>query len=122
MSGATWSPKNSSSSPVLTITVRRRGSIRRTRPRRNLAAPTPPASVVIVGFREVRDGPRAIGSLSAVELAISGGAFDGSTANLRAFLLDQIDRQEFPRRAARLRRDALFHQRAGEIVASGVQR
>src|SRR5271167_594229 len=103
MSGETWSPKNSSSSPVLTIIARWRGSMRRTRPRRNLAAPTPPASVVIVGFSEVSDRPRAIGSLSAVEFAISRGPFDRNPADFNAFLLDEVNREEFAGGAAGLR-------------------
>src|SRR5437879_1189421 len=42
-----WSPSNSMSSPVLTTTVRSCGGMARTRPRRNLAAPTPPARATI---------------------------------------------------------------------------
>src|SRR5262249_9241097 len=42
-SGATWSPQIRASSPVLTMTLRSRGSTRVTSPRSSLAAPVPPA-------------------------------------------------------------------------------
>src|SRR5579863_1765281 len=101
------------------MTLALRGSIRRTSPRRNLAAPTPPASVVIVGCRGGDDRPRAIGSLSAVEFGVQSTAFDRDSPGLARLFLDQIDRDEFAGGAAGLRRDALLHQGAGEVVASG---
>src|SRR5713226_5047108 len=88
----------------------------------NLAAPTPPASVVIVSREGGSNRPRAIGSLFAVEFFVKRGSLDRDAPHLVRFLLDQVDRHELARRAAGLRRDALLHQRAGEVVASGLER
>src|SRR6202521_2637012 len=124
-SGETWSPKNSSSSPVLTITLSRGCPATRTRPRRNLAAPTPPASVVIglVGWGRSRgDRPRAIGSLLPVELLVKRAALDRNPAHRARLFFDYIDWDELAGIAAGLGRDALLHQRAREVVASGLQR
>src|SRR5277367_7113838 len=104
------------------MTVSRAGSMRRTSPRMNLAAPTPPASVVICRAGRGRDWARAIGCLSSVKLFVERGAFDRDAAHLARFFLEQIDRHKLARVAARLRRDAFFHQRARQIVASGLER
>src|SRR5258708_9671350 len=96
--------------------------MRRLSPRMNLAAPTPPASVVICCMRGGRDRPRSIGCLSSVELLVESGAFDGDAAHLARFFFDEIHRHELAGVATRLRGDAFFHERAGEIVASGLER
>src|SRR5712675_767253 len=104
------------------MTVSRAGSIRRTSPRMNLAAPTPPASVVICCERRGRDRARSIGCLFAVEFLIERGALDCDAAHLSRFFFEDIDRDELARVAAGLRGDALFHQRTREIVASRFER
>src|ERR1700687_4390272 len=91
-------------------------------PRMNLAAPTPPASVTICRMGWGRDRPRSIGCLSSVEFFVECGAFDGYGAHLARFFFDQIHWHEFSRGAACLRGDTFFHQRAREIVASGLER
>src|SRR5271167_4564095 len=96
--------------------------MRRNSPRMNLAAPTPPASVVICRGGRGRDWPRSIGCLSSVELLVERGAFDRDAAHLARFFLEQIDRHELARVAAGLGRDAFLHQRAREVVASGLER
>src|SRR5208283_3386224 len=107
---------------MLTTTVSLSGSIRRTSPRMNLAAPTPPASVVICGDGRGCDWPRSIGRLFSVELFVERGAFDRDAAHLARFFLEQIDRHELARVAAGQGRDAFLHQRARKIVASGLER
>src|SRR5271167_1325433 len=104
------------------MTVSRAGSMRRTSPRMNLAAPTPPASVVICRGGRGRDWPRAIGCLFSVKLLVERGAFDRDAAHLARFFLEHVDRHELARVAARLGRDAFLHQRARQIVASGLER
>src|SRR5919201_6731496 len=52
MSGETWRPWRVMSSPVLTTTATSPGGTARTRPRRNLPAPTPPASATTFTARE----------------------------------------------------------------------
>src|SRR5581483_253031 len=47
-SGETYTPKNSASSPVLTMIEMSSGGIARFRPSRNFEAPTPPARAVII--------------------------------------------------------------------------
>src|ERR1700691_5470229 len=88
----------------------------------NLAAPTPPASVVIEGLEGGSNRPRAIGSLPAVELLVERAALDRDASGGARMVFDQVDRDKLAGRAAGLRGDALFHQGAREIVASGLQR
>src|SRR5262249_4727219 len=91
--------------------ARRRGSMRRERPRRNRAPPTPPASTVMVVRGTVLSHPpverRAL---------YRGPSHDTHQA------LDLLDRGVLSRVRARLTRDALLHQRAAEVVAAGPQR
>src|ERR1017187_11013673 len=88
----------------------------------NLAAPTPPASVVICRDGRGRDWPRSIGCLSSVELLVERGAFDRDAAHLARFFLEQIDRHELARVAAGQGGDAFLHQGARKIIASGLDR
>src|SRR5271156_5947133 len=104
------------------MTVSRAGSMRRTSPRMNLAAPTPPASVVICRGGRGRDWPRAIGCLSSVKLFVERVAFDRVAAHPARLFLEQTARHNLARVPACLRCDALFHQRARQIVASGLER
>src|SRR5581483_11782897 len=101
--------------------VRLSAGMQRTRPRMNLAAPTPPASVVIRRRGGSRNRPRTIGRPFSVELLVESSAFHGDAAHLARLFLNQIDRHEFARVSSRLRRDALLHQGAGEVVASGLE-
>src|SRR5262249_20776704 len=95
----------------------------RASPRRNLAAPTPPASAVIgPGLGCSGNRPRAIGSLSSVELLVGCAALHGKAAGGASLLLDDVDRDKLARVATGLSSDAFLHQRAGKIVASGLQR
>src|SRR5258708_23101286 len=96
--------------------------MRRPSPRMNLAAPTPPASVVICRGGRDRDWTRAIGCLFSVELFVQRGALDRDAAHLARLFLEHIDRDELAGVAAGLGRDAFFHQRARQIVASGLER
>src|ERR1700678_2289113 len=96
--------------------------MRRTSPRMNLAAPTPPASVVICRRGRDRDWPRAIGCLFSVELLVEGGTFDCDAAHLARFVLEHVDWHELARVGARLRLDAFFYQCARQIIASGLER
>src|SRR5581483_1047221 len=121
-SGATCRPENCSSSPVLTIIVIRCGSAIRTRPRRNLAAPTPPASKAIDRFAIMDDGARAIRSPSAVKFAVRGGALNGPPSHLARLFLDHVDRDKFARRSPGFGRDTFLHQGARKIVASRLER
>src|SRR5438552_2082616 len=107
-SGATWSPKNSSSSPVLPMTVSCRGSVRRMRPERNRAPPTPPASTVT--------------RMWLPDPSVEGRALDRDAAHGAHERLDLLDRGVLARVRARLARDALLHERAAEVVAAGAQR
>src|SRR5258705_7027731 len=115
-SGDTASPKKRSSSPVLTMIVSVDGSATRSRPRRNFAAPTPPASTVNVGRFAIRPFSRT------VELAVQGGALDGPASHGFDQAPDLGDRRVFAGIGTRLARDALFHQGAAEVVHSRQQR
>src|SRR5262245_106879 len=99
---------------------RRRGSTRRTNPFRNLAAPTPPASVVMLALAG-SDRPGPIGCSLSVKLSVNGIALDGNPSHLGGFALDQVNRNEFAGIAAGLRSDAFLHQGAGEVVATGLK-
>src|SRR5213079_1364643 len=95
------------------MTVSRRGSVRRMRPERNRAPPTPPASTVtrMVG------GP-GLGLPISLDAAVEGGALDRDAAHGAHQRLDLLGRGVL----ARLARDALLHERAAEVVAAGKQR
>src|SRR3989454_11562390 len=92
------------------MTVSRRGSVRRMRPERNRAPPTPPASTVT---RMLRTG---------LHPPVEGGALDREAAHGAHQRLDLLDRGVLARVRARLARDALLHERAAEVVAAGAQR
>src|SRR5205823_3833164 len=115
-SGATWSPKNSSSSAVLPMTVIRRGSVRRVRPVRKRAPPTPPASTVMDGL-----GVRNALALDA-HPTVQRGALDRDPAHGTHQRLDLLGRRVLAGVRARLAGDALLHQRAAEVVAAGAER
>src|SRR6266851_2388159 len=99
------------------MTVSRRGSVRRMRPERNRAPPTPPASTVtrMVG------GP-GLGLPISLDAAVEGGALDRNAAHGAHQRLDLLGRGVLARVRARLARDALLHERAAEVVAAGAQR
>src|SRR5579875_1991912 len=82
----------------------------RARPRRNRAAPTPPASTAIRLATTVPDAPVECGPLH-------GRAPHGAHERL-----DLLGRGVFPGVCPRLARDALLHERAAEVVASRAQR
>src|ERR1700730_17083528 len=88
----------------------------------NLAAPTPPASVVIVTLGDSSDRPGAIGCLSAVESVVSRAAFDRNSTHLASFFFNQIDRNELTRSTTGLGSNTFLHQRAGKIIASELER
>src|SRR5207249_8234063 len=111
-SGATWSPKNSSSSPVFPMTVVWRGSVCRQRPRRNRAPPTPPARTV------TRNGPPCVPHHPSVERR----PLDRDAAHAPDERLDLLDRRVLAGIRARLARDALLHERAAEVVAARAER
>src|SRR5260370_42223618 len=102
------------------MTFTRRGSTRRTNPRRNLAAPTPPASVVMLTLRR-SDRPRPIGSPLSVKLSVKGIALDGDPSHLGGFALDQVDRHELAGAAAGLGGEAVLHPGAGKVVGVGLE-
>src|SRR5437667_2624956 len=99
------------------MTVSRRGSVRRMRPERNRAPPTPPASTVtrMVG------GP-GLGLPISLDPAVEGGALDRDAAHGAHQRLDLLGRGVLARVRARLARDALLHECAAEVVAAGAQR
>src|SRR4030095_16907653 len=110
-SGETWSPKNSSSSPVLPMTVTKAWSVRRERPRRNRAPPTPPARTVM-RRRITRRSDRLV----------EGGALDRPPVHGAHERGDLLDRGVLAGVGAGFARDALLHQRATEVVAARPQR
>src|SRR5262249_5558238 len=89
----------------------RRGSVRRERPRRKRAPPTPPASTVMVVRGTVLPYP-----------PVGLGALRGDAPHGAHQRLDLPPRVVPPRAGARLARDALLHQRAAEVVAARPQR
>src|SRR5438874_12597911 len=90
------------------MTVSRRGSVRRMRPERNRAPPTPPASTVT--------------RMWLPDPSVEGRALDRDAAHGAHERLDLLDRGVLARVRARLARDALLHERAAEVVAAGAQR
>src|SRR5262249_54215868 len=95
----------------LTMTVTADGSTTRSRPRKNFAAPTPPARTVTVR----RAGTR-VALLARAALGIEGGALDCPASDPRDEPPDLLDRRVLAGIRARLARDALLHQGAAEIV------
>src|SRR5436305_546439 len=90
------------------MTVSRRGSVRRMRPERNRAPPTPPASTVT--------------RMWLPDPSVEGRALDRDAAHGAHERLDLLDRGVLARVRARLARDALLHERAAEVVAAGAPR
>src|SRR5213595_3891446 len=90
------------------MTVSCRGSVRRMRPERNRAPPTPPASTVT--------------RMWLPDPSVEGRALDRDAAHGAHERLDLLDRGVLARVRARLARDALLHERAAEVVAAGAQR
>src|SRR5262245_25313636 len=90
------------------MTVRWRGSVRRERPRRKRAPPTPPASTVI--------------RLGTVHPPVERRTLDGPPAHRPHERLDLLGRRVLPGVGAGLAGDALLHERAAEVVAAGAQR
>src|SRR5271168_1462826 len=130
------------SSPVLTITVRSRGSMLRASPSRSFDAPTPPASAVIFMSCVSRESVAHYGtmrilfpghaqagnhSLRAILRgeraadAIRGGPLGGNAADAADARAEFLRRDIFAECGARRFRDALFHQRAAEVVGSGAE-
>src|SRR5437762_13834707 len=98
------------------MTVSRRGSVRRMRPERNRAPPTPPASTVT---RTV--GGPGRGLPIALDPAVEGGALARDAAPGAYQRLDLLGRGVLARVRARLARGALLHERAAEVVAAGAE-
>src|SRR5207249_9797994 len=95
------------------MTVSRRGSVRRRRPERNRAPPTPPASTVTRMAR--------VPGLS-LDPAVERRALDRDAAHGAHQRLDLLGGGVLARVRARLARDALLHERAAEVVAARAQR
>src|SRR5262245_1848320 len=92
------------------MTVSRRGSVSGWSPRRNRAAPTPPASTVIRDRTRPADPSVQRRPLHRIA---SHGPHEG---------LDLLDGRVFARVRPGLAGDALFHERTTEVVAPGAER